>query len=116
VRPLRRLAGQCNAQSLRCRRTGRHNEASSPLGGLHFGSTTPALPALTIINKRLIFLEREKSIGRLHTSRQPTIASRRRERNLNWEGALLGSRAAELVAVFVFGRKIPWRSDMTRFS
>src|ERR1700675_1662198 len=55
------------------------NEASSPYAGctgLHFGSTTAALLALTTINKCLIFLEREKSIGRLLTSRQPTTASR----------------------------------------
>jgi hypothetical protein len=47
-----------------------------PVRGLHFDSTTAALPALTTINKRLIFLEREKSIDRLRTSRQPTTASR----------------------------------------
>src|SRR3982074_1933369 len=62
-----------------------------PLRGLHFGSTTATLPALTIINKRLIFLEREKSIGRLRTSRQSTTASRRRERSLNWEGSCSGA-------------------------
>jgi hypothetical protein len=56
--------------SLQCRvRFWGHNEASSPYAGLHFDSTTAALPALTTINKRLVFLEREKSIGRLRTSR-----------------------------------------------
>jgi hypothetical protein len=47
-----------------------------PVRGLHFDSTTAVLPPLTTINKRLIFLEREKSIGRLRTSRQRTAASR----------------------------------------
>jgi hypothetical protein len=88
----RKDACSCNAQllggvidtsslpSLQCRvRFWGHNEASSPYAGctgLHFDSTTVALPALTTINKCLIFLEREKSIGRLRTSRQPTTASR----------------------------------------
>ncbi len=88
----RKDACSCNAQllggvidisslpSLQCWvRFWGHNEASSPYAGctgLHFDSTTVALPALTTINKCLIFLEREKSIGRLRTSRQPTTASR----------------------------------------
>jgi NO-binding membrane sensor protein with MHYT domain len=69
----------------------------APLRGLHFKSTTAALPALTTLNKRLIFLEREKSIGRLRTSRQPTTASRRRDRSLEFGRLLLGSRAANYV-------------------
>jgi hypothetical protein len=66
---LRPLAGQCNAQllgrvtdssslpSLQCR--GPILEAQRgklPVRGLHFDSTTAALPTLTTINKRLTFL------------------------------------------------------------
>ena len=97
------------------------NEASSPYAGctgLHFDSTTAALLALTTINKCLVFLEREKSIGRLLSSRATNdrFPMTREELKIG-KALLLGSRAAELFAVFVLlGEKLPWRSDMTRFS